>query len=94
MTLTDFAVCAVVMLNLGYLWVIEEKIMAKFDELTAQIHRNTDVVESALVLIHAMADAIQEAGTDQAALDSLVAEIKSEADKLSEAVAANTKETP
>lgn len=68
--------------------------MAKLDDLEAAVKANHDVIESAVVLINGIADRITAAGVDQTKLDALVADLKTEDDSLSAAVAANTPAAP
>ncbi len=62
----------------------------ELDTLTAQVATNTDVIESALVLIQGLKAALDAAGTDPAKLAALSASLASEDEKLAAAVAANT----
>ena len=68
-----------------------EAIMSvELDALTAQVQANTDVENSALVLIQGLHDQLVAAGTDPAKLSALKTALKSSADALAAAVAANT----
>ena len=77
-----------------------DKIMALLDDLTAEVARNTQVDESAKVLIAGLAQKIQDlinasAGSvDPAALQGLVDSLKADNDALSAAVVANTPADP
>lgn len=68
--------------------------MSALDDLTAQVASNRTVIDSALVLINGIADRIAAAGTDPAKLAALTADLKSEDDALSAAVASNTPPVP
>jgi len=62
----------------------------EFDVLTAQVKANTEVIESAIVLINGIADRIEEAGIDPAKLTALTDELRAKDAALAEAVTANT----
>lgn len=66
------------------------KIMADLTELTAQVEKNTTVVESAIALITGLKAELDAAGTDPVALKALSDKLGSETDALAAAVAANT----
>lgn len=68
--------------------------MAQLDSLTAEVTRNTSVVGSALTLIQGLAAQIQAAGTDPAALATIVASLKANDDQIAAAIAANTPAAP
>jgi hypothetical protein len=68
----------------------QTKMSAELDALTAQVKINTDVEESAIVLINGLAAQILALKTDPVALTALAASLKTEADSLGAAVAANT----
>jgi len=68
--------------------------MAVIDDLTAQVAKNTDVIESALTLIANIKAALDAAGTDPAKLAALSATLGAEDDKLAAVVAANTPAAP
>lgn len=74
----------------------EEIIMAELDDLKAQVARNTDVEDSALTLIQGIAAKLAAAiaAGDPAALKELETQLKTHADALAAAVAANTTPTP
>lgn len=67
---------------------------AELDALTAQVHSNTSVVQSAVTLINGISARITAAGTDPAALAALTTELDSQDQALAAAVAANTPATP
>ena len=69
------------------------KIMATLDDLTAQVAANTSVEGSALTLIQGLAAQLAAAGSNPAALAALQAQLKTSADALAAAVAANTTPT-
>ena len=68
----------------------EKIIMADLTELTAQVKNNTDVEQSAIVLIKGLADQIAAAGTDPVALKALQDQLKTSADALAAAIIAGT----
>ena len=72
----------------------EQTIMAELDTLTAQVQANTDVENSALVLINGIAARIAAAGADPVALKKLSDSLKTSADALAAAVVANTPDAP
>jgi hypothetical protein len=68
----------------------EYQMSAQLDTLEAQVRANTEVEASAVILIRGLADQIAAAGTDPAKLATLTTSLKSSADDLAAAVAANT----
>ncbi len=64
--------------------------MKELDDLTAQVQANDDVEASAVILINGIAARIAAAGTDPAKLTALTTSLKTSADTLAAAVAANT----
>jgi hypothetical protein len=66
----------------------------ELDALTAQVAQNETVEESALALINGLAAQIAAAATNPAALTALSASLKTNADALAAAVAANTPAAP
>ena len=74
----------------------EEIIMAELDDLTAQVTKNTDLEESAAVLINGIAAKLAAAiaAGNPAALTALQASLVKSADDLSAAVVANTPAAP
>jgi hypothetical protein len=72
---------------------MEERFMAIMDDLAAQTAKNTDVIESAIVLINGLAQKLQEAlasATPIEAVQAVIDNMKAEDDKLATAVAAQT----
>ena len=67
-----------------------EKIMARLDQLTAEVAEVQGTVASAIALIQGLAQQIKDAGTDQAALDDIVAQLNAQQEALAAAVAANS----
>lgn len=67
-----------------------EHIMSAIDDLTAQVAKNTDVIESAITLIQNIKALLDAAGTDPTKLAELSATLGAEDAKLADAVAANT----
>lgn len=66
----------------------------KLDALAAQVKANSDVIDSAVLLINGIAQKITEAGVDQVKLDALVADLNTHDATLAAAVAANTPVAP
>lgn len=71
-----------------------EQMSIELDNLTAQVKANSDLLDSATVLINGIADRITAAGVDPAKLSALSAELKAKDDVLAAAVAANTPTPP
>jgi hypothetical protein len=72
----------------------ERKVSMDLSELTAQVSTNTDVVESAVLLISGLADQLEAAAGDPAAVQDLVNQLRSNNDVLAAAVAAGTPAAP
>lgn len=72
------------------LYIKVEKIMANLDALTQQVEAQRTVVDSVLALIQGLADKVAAAGTDEAKLQQIVDDLRSQDDQLAAAVAANT----
>lgn len=66
----------------------------EFDQLTAQVKANSDLLDSATALINGIAARIDAAGVDPAKLAALSTELKAKDDVLAAAVLANTPATP
>jgi len=62
----------------------------ELDNLTAQVHANSDLLDSATLLINGIADRITAAGVDPAKLTALADELKAKDEVLAAAVTANT----
>lgn len=69
-----------------------ENIMAALDDLKAAVAKNTDVTESAIVLLQGLKAKLDEAiaSDDPAALQALSDQLGTETQKLADAVTANT----
>lgn len=67
-----------------------EHMSLELDTLTAQVKRNSDLLDSATALINGIADRITAAGVDPVKLSALTDELKSKDDVLAAAVVANT----
>ena len=65
-------------------------IMAKLDELQAAVAAENAVIQSAILLINGLAQAVKDAGTDPDKLAAVVADIEANKQALADAVAANT----
>jgi hypothetical protein len=72
----------------------ESKIMADLTALTAAVQRETDVEQSAVVLLQQLKSQLDAAGTDPVALKALSDQLGSNADALAAAVVANTPAAP
>lgn len=70
------------------------KMAGELDTLTAQVARNTDVIQSALTLIKGLKAALDAAGTDPAKLAALSSTLSQQDDALAAAVAENTPAAP
>lgn len=66
------------------------QVMALLTDLEAQVARNTEVDESAVLLLQGLKAKLDEAGTDPVKLKELSDSLGSSTDKLAAAVAANT----
>lgn len=80
--------------KLNYIIIRNELMSVELDNLTAQVKANSDLLDSATVLINGIADRITAAGVDPAKLTALAAELKAKDDVLATAVTANTPVTP
>jgi len=65
-------------------------IMADLSRITAAISTNNSAVDSAVILIKQIAEALRNAGSDQAAVDALAADLEAKAAELAAAVVENT----
>lgn len=74
----------------------EVKVMSALDDLTAQVHANTDLEQSAVSLIQGIAAQLQEAinNNDSSALSALASQLNTSAAALGAAVTANTHADP
>lgn len=72
----------------------ESIIMTDLTALTAQVQANTDIEQSAILLIKGLADQIAAAGTDSVAIADLVSKLKVSATALAAAITANTPAPP
>lgn len=61
--------------------------MANLDELTAQVQRTTDLQTSAITLINGLADQLEEAADDPAAIAALSTQLRDSADAFAAALA-------
>lgn len=80
--------------KLNYIIIRNELMSVELDNLTAQVKANSDLLDSATVLINGIADRITAAGVDPAKLTALSAELKAKDDVLATAVTANTPSVP
>jgi hypothetical protein len=62
----------------------------ELDDLTARVHANSDVLDSAVALINGIAARIEAAGVDPVKLQALTEELQKKDDELAAAVVANT----
>lgn len=74
----------------------EAKEMSALDDLKAQVHKNTDLEESAVTLIQGIAQQLKDAiaAGDPAALTDLASQLDKSATDLATAIAANTPAAP
>lgn len=68
----------------------QEKIMSALSDLQAAVTAEDTVLDSAIVLLKGLKDALDQAGTDPAALAALSADIQAKTAALAAAIAANT----
>jgi chromosome segregation ATPase len=68
----------------------ETEMAGQLDDITAQVHSNSDAIDSAKALIQALADRIANNVNDPTALQALVDELRQKDQELADAVAANT----
>lgn len=77
--------------NLEHLLLLQGKeLMSALDDLTTQVAANTSVEQSAITLIQGIAAQLAAAGQDPIKLAALTGSLKTSADSLAAAVAANT----
>lgn len=67
-----------------------QKMATNLDALTAQVQKNSDAVDSAIVLIQGLRQQIIDAGTDPAKLLELTNSLKQDEQQLADAVVVNT----
>ena len=67
-----------------------EKIMATLADIQTAVAAESTVVASAIALLQGLAAKVAELQPNQAAIDALATDIKSQADSLAAAVVANT----
>ena len=65
-------------------------IMAQLDDLETKVAANTDVTQSAVILLKGLHDELIAAGTDPVKLKALGDKLQSNTDTLAQAVAENT----
>ena len=80
--------------KLSQILLKEDSLMAKLDTLEAQVKENTDVEQSAIVLIQGIAAQLAEAATDPVKVQALADNLKTSADNLAAAIVANTPANP
>lgn len=82
--------------KLNRLLKLEEVQMSTLDDLTAQVQKNSDVEESAVLLIQGIAKQLADAiaAGNPAALTALQAQLSKSADDLAAAITANTPAAP
>lgn len=71
-----------------------KKMAADLEALKAEVARNTEVDESAIVLIQGIAAQLEELKGDPAAIQALADRLKASSDALAAAVVANTAPPP
>lgn len=72
----------------------ETHMSAEFDNLTAEVHQNTDVTQSAIVAFNGLAQQLRDAANDPIKINALAAELDANSNALAAAVAANTPAAP
>lgn len=75
------------------LWRLH-KMSVSLDRLTTEVSENTSVIESAIVLIEGLAQALRDAAADPAAVNALADRLDAQSNALASAVAANTPTPP
>jgi len=88
------AVAAKLQQNFAPIYEQEQIMSAELDALTAQVHANSSVVDSAVALIGGLADQIRALADDPVALRALADELQQKDAALAAAVAANTPAPP
>lgn len=88
------AVAAKLQQNFARIYQQEKIMSAELDTLSAQVHANGDVVDSAVALINGLADQIRALANDPVALTALADELQQKDAALAAAVAANTPAPP
>lgn len=73
---------------------LERRLTYMLEELKKQVQANTDVIESAIILIEGLHSKLEAAGTNEAALKELKDSLAKETEKLAASVAANTDAEP
>jgi hypothetical protein len=68
----------------------DAKMATALDTLTAQVKANTDVEQSAIVLINGISAALAAAKTDPVAIQALADSLKTSSDSLAADIVANT----
>lgn len=69
-------------------------IMADLTAITAEVTETGDAVDSAVLLLDRLADLVEQAGTDEVALQAIVADLRSSKEDLAAAVVRNTPADP
>lgn len=70
------------------------RMSAELDALRAEVSRNNDQMDSAIVMIQGLAARIEELKQDPAALQALVDELRANTDQFASDIAANTPSDP
>lgn len=76
---------------LKQLFHMEERLMSVFNDLAAQVAKNNEVIDSAIVLIQGLAQKLQDAlnsATPVEAVQGVIDALKAEDAKLADAIAA------
>ena len=72
----------------------EADMSAQLDNLKTKVAANTTVIQSAIVFINGLAQALKDARDDPAAIDALAAELETRDQELSGALVTNTPAAP
>jgi hypothetical protein len=72
----------------------DKKMVGSVDELKKAVAEQKDATQSAVTLIEGLADQLDDAGGDEAAVAEIAAEIRSSAQALAKAVTENTPFSP
>lgn len=81
-------------LSLRRITEMEKRIMAAFEDLTAEVEETTTGIDSAITLIKGLSQLIKDAGNDPAKLKALTDKLDAKNKELADAVVANTPQEP
>lgn len=75
---------------INYLRKMEMHLMSAIGDLKEEVQAQKTVIESVVTLLHGLHQKLEEAGTDEFALDEIKESLAENTKKLADAVAANT----